>query len=94
MGRLERLEKAAAMIAAKVEDIQRGPLRDDEPRKSWDPVTGQWIVYGLERSIGFFNGTVLCANVERAWKKGTRGDALTAIVFETLKGFEGDRANG
>lgn len=59
-------------VAAEVATLQDGATR-------WRATTGQFLVYGLERQIGFGRGTELCALVERAWKKPDLADRIAAL---------------
>lgn len=56
----------------------------------WSKHAGQWIVYGLERQLGFFKTVELCAVVERAWKaKKPMGPGITELVTQWLAPKDG-----
>lgn len=60
----EAIEKISDYIETRVKE-------DHEGRgKRWNAVTGQWLVYGFERKIGFCEATALESVIERAHKSG------------------------
>ncbi len=72
---IEKAQQIAKVVAARVAeihalqgiaDIAANPSKRP-PR--WNKLAGQWLVYGMEKYIGFGNGVELCSVVERAWRK-------------------------
>jgi hypothetical protein len=75
----ERAAEAATRIAQSIEHDHNCGLGD-----AWNASTGQWLVYGFERQLGFAGAVELEAQVERAWKRGLRGPELARVVYTTL----------
>lgn len=74
-------------VAAKVDNLQLGMfyMGGATPMKAWQGTTGQWIVYGLERSLGFNRTVDLCSVVEKVWRSYARKKDATgrteAVAF-------------
>lgn len=79
------LDRASTAIAGKIIELQDG-------QKAWKPVTGQYIVYGLESVIGFLNSVDLESQIEKAWKNFESGDdkmsELKSITLNFLKSLD------
>lgn len=71
MTREEKAKEFGRIISERIIKIHEvSPRGMPKPRKNrrWDAVAGQWLVYGLERQLGFGRGVELCSVVERAWR--------------------------
>lgn len=76
----EKVQAAVQFIVRNVTYMHDITGREFKPgrRNAWSAEAGQWIVYGLERQLGFDRSVQLCAVVERAWRAG--GDVPAAVT--------------
>lgn len=82
----DKAQRAAQIIARNVRDMHdiTGRVFVAGARNKWSPEAGQYIVYGLERYFRFENTVDLCAQVERAWKKGAD---IEPVIAEWISAF-------
>jgi len=53
--------------------------------KGWNNLYGQWLVYGFEKYIGFFEAAALCETIEKAHKQRRSVYDAALRFFEELK---------
>lgn len=75
-------------LASHVEEIYLTMHKD---RTAWNKNFGQWLVYGFERHLGFFQAMDLCHTIERAHnaKKNIKKTAYN--FFIKLQNMESEK---
>lgn len=51
----------------------------------WNNLYGQWLVYGFEKYIGFFEAAALCETIEKAHKQRRSVYDAALRFFEELR---------
>lgn len=89
------MNKITPEIEVKLRTLSNGIVHNinvfQDGKTKWNKLTGQWIVYGLERSIGFIEAAELCGIVEEAFKKK---QDLTEVIYKFHADLYNARVNG
>ena len=77
----EKAIRIAESIEKQVEEYHSG-LFEQGPGK-WNPLCGQWLVYGFESYLGFCDAVELEALVERAFRSKQPIKPVVATFLES-----------
>lgn len=64
--------------------LENEVLKRHENRRTWDKTCGQWLVYGLERQVGFGRAVEIESIIEQAFKNKASIKNALQVYFAGL----------